>query len=209
MFIFPALNVRYLLFDSNPFPSLLNSFDIKDANLACTWSKALRWTPVVFVYLGSFFSPWDPTAPPSATTSLGKCSPTHSSHTTVLALSTNRSTPPFSPKVWLCDPGLTHPSMPSFPGSQGLVRVGRWLRPESTLFPRTLLCETKGRKNKPGAKGGNTDQKKMFQGTVMPSRERIKPKIKRDIQESRKQRYRQTDTCSSLPWTCVKAPRSQ
>lgn len=57
------------------------------------------------------------------------------------------------------------------PGSRGLVRVGRRLSPESVLFPRTLLCEATGRRNMPG-KGGSTDQKKMFQGTVRLSRGR-------------------------------------
>ena len=69
------------------------------------------------------------------------------------------------------------------------------------------------------AEGGRTDQKKMFQGTVLPSRGRKrekkpkpKPKPKGEIQDSRRWRYRQrqkADTWRQVNRTWVEAPVSQ
>lgn len=142
MFTFPALNVGYLLLDSNPLPPLLNSFHIKDANLAYIWSKALQWTPVVFVYLVSFSS-LDWTAPPCATTSLGKCSPLTQAPWLCLH-SLPPAVPPVSPKVWVCDPGLTHHRTPSFLLT-GTSQGGQVTQTEVNALPKDFVMWSQGK----------------------------------------------------------------
>lgn len=152
MFTFPAWD---LLFDSKPLALLLNSFDIKDANLVLYLKQSPSLDICCFcpprIFLSSFRLNWSAFCHHSS----GEVLPTHSSPCD-RACTVTHSTSLLSKG----DPRLAHGTTPPLPCSQGVARVGKGPRPESVLFPRTFLGEARGRRNTAGAKGGSNDQKK-------------------------------------------------